>query len=285
MKTFASLLLLVFSISAFSQDIIIKNSNDTISCKIINVDDSEITYKVKKGNIIETNTLPRRYISSFIIASIESESIANLQIDEPEKFKGFRIALAGGHAWGIGKLLKTGDSQLDKLSEDIRNGVAFDAELQYFFNPSYGIALNFNQVTKNAKGNNLYVPGIGNCRNFEEVQTMTFIGPAFAARYETKKILLTSSIGLGPIFFTSKAKAVDEHEYKKRMVGRSINFGINWGVGLEYKLSPKWALGAKLSETFGYTDSMTVDGQTLYSDEKFSLSSIMLSAYASFRTF
>ena len=123
----------------FSQDIIVKSTNDTIYRKILNVDDENIQYQTSKNNVTTNHTIARKYVSSF-------ETNAQVQSTENEQPKksSVRLALAGGIALRGGNLIKSGDTQFDRISKDLETGFGLEAEFQYFFNENYGIAFNVN---------------------------------------------------------------------------------------------------------------------------------------------
>ena len=249
-KIFFSLVLLFFSVSVFSQDIIANQDNDTAET-------------VNSGVISQEVEL------------------------EKKNPRDFRLALAGGYFFRTGRTEKSGDVKLDNISSDLSRGLGLDVEVQYFFKPMYGIALNFNHNRSSAKEKNVSIPfadGDVYCNQYNEIQTTTFIGPAFAMRHETKKTLFTASVALGPLFFRDEMK-LSASQGIGSLVGTTTTFGVNVGIGLEYKLSQKMAAGVKLSQTGGTINSIKISGVKYDYEEALSIGSLMLSGYVSFRTF
>ncbi len=259
-------------------DFVVKSGNDTIWCKILDVNDDVVQYQVRKNGLRETNTIARKYVVDYKIDD-EASDLALPETEVKEKNSSFRLAFAAGYAYRAGKVIQTRNADLDQLSNDLRHGYALDAEIQYYFNQKYGISLNLNYVNSNGEVKEVHIPTFGNIPGYKETQHILFVGPAFTTRHDTKQWLFTGSIGLGPLFF------VDVMESKSsRLHGTSPTFGINYGIGAEYKLSSCWAAGLKLSATNGSTKSLTITGVKSEFDEVFNLSSYMISAYFSFRT-
>ena len=268
-------LLLATGVSVSAQDIIIKTNNDTIRCKIQQVNEDNIQYAIQTKDMLESNTIPRRYVDSFF-TDVE-EVLAPIV----EQTKGrFRFALAAGYAYRLGKVIQTGDISVDAMSEDIVSGFGIEAEVQMFFDERYGIGLNLNHATSSTNGININVPDYGMANQYKESQQITYIGPAFACRYDYNKFLLTGSVGLGALIFRDKIK-IDGMNF----TGKATTLGMNLAVGAEYKFSSKIAGGLKLSETIGSINEMSVNGVKAKSDGRFSLSTIMILAYISFSSY
>ncbi len=264
--------------TCYAQDFIVKAENDTVRCKILDVNEDAVMYQTLNNGVTEKHTLSRKYIVSYTMGDGGADAAVD-GIDKKTTVGSFRLAVAGGYAGRLGQLQKTNNPNLDRISDDLTKGYSLNAEFQYYFNEIYGIALNLNYVHSSGKGQNVNIPNFGSVADYRETQKIFFVGPAFAIRYDTKNWLITSSIGLGPLFFTDRMW-MDQQEIQ----GTATTFGMNLGVGAEYKLSRQWAAGLKLSMTSGTIDSINVEGTKVSFDDKMSLSSWMIAAYISFRT-
>ncbi len=271
------LLLCCVCLASHAQDIIVKAENDTVQCKILQVSDESVRYQTLNNGVLEQHTLPRKYVLAYALGENQSNHDATA-MPEKSKLSSFRLAIAGGYARRLGKILKTNDPAADQVSRDLANGFALDTEIQYYFNDVYGMALNVNYVRTYGEGQNVHVQDM-TISDYRETQHILFVGPAFAMRYDTRKWLITSSLGLGPLFYTDKM-LLNRNELK----GTNVSFGMNVGLGAEYKLSSHLAAGLKLSYTVGSVNSLKVNGQKMNFEDPFSLSTLMISAYASFRT-
>ncbi|MDR3287579.1 MAG: outer membrane beta-barrel protein [Prevotellaceae bacterium] len=260
---------------SFSQDIIVKTTNDTVRGKILKIDDDNIQYQTSKDNVITNHTISRKYVSTFEV-NAQPEIVTNEKI----KQSSFRLTFASGVAFRYGETERTGNLQLDNISDELKRGFGIETEIQYFFDKNYGIAFNLNYAKYSATvyGGYIVSHDIGVSKTNKETQTILFLGPAFAMRYDIEKWLFTATAGFGALFFSDNISLVPKDK------ATCTTFGLNIGVGAEYKLSKHFSLGLKISSTMGSTKSLYMDGTKYTSSEPLSLSSSMLLAYISFRT-
>lgn len=217
-----------------------------------------------------------------IPATAQQSTSYEVEYQAPQSYKDFRFSVGGGYAFRLGKIEKTGDSKLDELNKQLRHGFAIDADAQYFFKEGWGLGLNMNYCSSSTSGGNINLPPptLTIIRNYKESQNILFVGPSFAGRSEFSKFLLVSSVAIGPMFYKDKINFDDGEIYFNRTV-----FGFNAGISGEYKLSGNVGIGVKLSYTLGtiYFDSLYLDGQKVGGDKQ-NISSLMLTAFLSFRT-
>jgi len=283
MRKFFIFSFLVSSVAAFSvsaQDLIVTLNKDTIHCQIIKVDSISVEYQVIRNGIREKNTLPRRYVADFKIAERNQNAVdpANVKWAAPQISR-FRWSFVPGYAFRLGKDPEpSGYAQFDELIKRLSNCFSWETEIQYYFNQGHGIALNINGVHSTAFGNNVYVPEYGQASQCKLKQQIIFIGPAWATRYEADKFLFSGCISLGPLFY---AETLMPDNFSAKMT--AVSFGMNYGIGGEYKLSPDWALGLKIGYTLGTASNFKIGGQTIKTDDPLSLSSFFIAVYFSFR--
>jgi len=235
---------------------------------------------IDKDGIREKDTLPRGYVADFKIAERNQNAIdpANVKWAAPQISR-FRWSFAPGYAYRLGKDVESsGYAQFDRLYKKIRNCFSWETEIQYYFNHGHGIALNINGVHSSASAHNVYVPEYGQASQCKLKQQIIFIGPAWATRYETDKFLFSGCISLGSLFY---AETLMPDNFSAKMT--AVSFGMNYGIGGEYKLSPDLALGLKIGYTIGTTSNFKIGGQTIKTEDPLSLSSFFIAAYFSFR--
>jgi len=109
-------------------------------------------------------------------------------------------------------------------------------------------------------------------------QQIIFIGPAWAIRHEENKFLFSGHVSLGPLFY---AETLIPDNFSLKMT--AVSFGMSYGIGGEYKLSPYWALGLKIGYTLGAASNFKIGAQTIKTEDPISLSSFFIAAYFSFR--
>ena len=264
---------------ASAQDIIVTANLDTISCFITKMDSISVEYQIIKNGIKEKNSLPRRYVVDFKIADKNNENTVNLIWSEPEISR-FRWAVSFGYANRWGKDPESsGNAKFDRLSKNLRNGISWDSEIQYYFNKGHGIALNISGVHTFASESNVYIPDYGLANQCKMKQQIIYVGPAWAIRHETNKFQYCGSLSLGPLFY---AETLMPDNYSAKAT--AVSLGINYSIGGEYKLSPDWALGLKIGYTTGSASNFKMGNQTFKTDEPISFSSFFIALYFSFRT-
>jgi len=280
MKKFV--ILLIFSIAILpisAQDLVITTNNDTIRCRIIKIDEISVEYQVVKNGIRETSTLPRRFVADYYIADRNQDGVPeNFMLQTTSPHSRVASSLAFGYAYRLGKDVESGDSYYDQVYRRLRNCFFVEIEMKHFFNSSNGIALNINATYSSASENDIFVPNFGFSSHLKLRQIVAFIGPAWTTRFETDKFLWSGNISLGPIFYV-EAMMPNTSWIK----ANATSFGMSWGFGGEYKVSPKQSLGLKIGYTLGATSNFKIDGQAFKSEEPVSLSSFFIAAYFSFR--
>lgn len=187
------------------------------------------------------------------------------------KYKDFRIALGGGYAHRLGKIMKI-DSDIDKLSRDLRSGYNIDLDGQYFFKETWGLGLSLNYAASSVSANNIHIPGMGGADKFKETNSFVYFGPTFSARHEFNNFLLLAHIGVGPLLYHVKDD-LDGRDYTLS----KVVFGAQTSVSLEYNVSDQIGLGLKASIIGG---SIKLDGM----DGRMNVSNLSIGAYISFKT-
>ena len=251
----------------FAQDFIITTGGETIRGQIIEVTDDSITYQVTRNGIRVTNTLPRSLVADFGTLSEEEQDAmeaADLSFEEPSRF---RLAITLAYARRLGRAAEpTGMSIVDDLNRQIRNGLFWETELQYYFTPANGIALNINGVHTSATAQNNTV-----------TQHIIFAGPGWATRLETCRFRLSGSVSLGALFFNENARIGNVSERIN-----AVTVGMSYGIGAEYRVSPTFGVGLRIGYTFGSLSSLRIEGQTIQLDDPMSLSNLFIGTVFSF---
>ena len=276
------ILYLLNSIGIQSQDLIVNTNNDTIYCKILEMNDDNIRYQIQDVNRRITNTLNLRYISFYQINDHIWEP--NQTITNNNKEHVFRFAFGPGYARAVGEIIKTNDPKLNQLNRDFVNGFSLEGDIEYYFNWKqkdafhYGVALHFNYINHTASATNLNIPGFGYVDRYQESQIVYYVAPAFAMRYDLSNWLFTLSLGFGPVFLSNPMKP----NYVQ-ITGNTVVLGTHFGIGAEYKISPNWGIGIRLSEAGGTYDSINIAGEKVKLDGFMSARSRIISGIVSYR--
>jgi len=277
MKKFVILLAIsAAALSVSAQDLIITANGDTIHCQIIKMDSISVEYQIVRNGIRERNTLPLRYVTDFRVA--EPGSPATITQSAPQ-FSTFRWSFAFGYARRIGEDQSSGSTSYDRLYKKMKNCFSWETEIQHYFNRGNGIALNISGVHSSVVESNVRIPDVGQFSKCKLKHHVIFVGPAWATRYEADKFLWSGCIALGPLFY-SETLIPDNTPLK----ATATAFGMNYGIGGEYKASPEWAVGMKMGFTVGSASNFKIAGRTVKTDDPVSLSSFFITTYFSFRS-
>ena len=131
----------------------------------------------------------------------------------------------------------------------------------------------------NSVAGNFTLPNIeGTILTYNEAQRIIYVGPSFATRLETKKFLLSSTIGIGAIFFIVNTTINGEENN-----GKQTSLGTNITLSGEYKMNNKLGLGIKLSSTSGKIGSVNLNGHDVKMIEDLSLSTTTVCLLLSYR--
>lgn len=217
-------------------------------------------------------------IPAFSPAIAQQASPYEVEQQTTSRYKDFRVAVGGGYAYRLAERKKESDPALEKFSKQLMHGYAIDLDGQYFFKESWGLGLNANYVSTSASGDNITIPNVGS-GNVSEKQGFFYVGPSFVSRSEYNRFLVLYSLSIGPLFFT------DDVTYNgMNATGSATTVGLNAGIAGEYKINGKTGVGIKLSYTMGNINSINMEGQNIQSDEKISVSNLMITAFLSFRS-
>lgn len=276
-------LICLLAVSSQAQDIIV-NTNNTLFGRILDVNEETIDARIQKEDIQTSNTMSQECIDVYQID--EDESGQNpTDSGTKEKKSAFRIAWGGGYAGGIGKIEKSDDAKINQMNRDLIKGYNIEVDMENYFNYNekvalnFGAALHFNYINHHTVGTDVVIPNYGYANRYEESQIVFYLAPAFVMRYDLENWFFISSLGFGPLFFTDPIVI-----NSRRTTGNSITMGSHIGIEANYKLSPNWGIGVKLSIAGGVINSLNYGGTAVKLKEPMSANSWVISGILSFRT-
>lgn len=137
LKRIFPLVILLLSISAFSQDTIVTNTNDTIFCKITKISENEISFNLTQMDDVKKMKLVK---SSILKYTINQNATSRSSI--PSFFQ-YRLAFNGGFSYRTSPYEK-GISNEDKAYiSELRKAVHFGTELMYYPFDKFGLGLKY----------------------------------------------------------------------------------------------------------------------------------------------
>lgn len=162
-----------------------------------------------------------------------------------------RLALNGGYAYNLGKDVPAFDTRIQTYDNQMRSGLNFGAEINYFFiNGQMGIGINYETVSSQNSLSGVTYSSFGQIftnNNLSDILNIRYIGPMYTAisRQITKngiKDALIINVGMGNLSYTD-TKIVDLLNYK--ITGSAL--GTYYSIGYDRFISKNMALGVQLS--------------------------------------
>ena len=84
------------------------------------------------------------FMLSPLAALAQEQTSREGEYQAPQGYKDFRFSVGGGYAFRLGKIEKTGDTNIDDFNKQFRHGFNVDADAQYFFKEGWGLGVNAN---------------------------------------------------------------------------------------------------------------------------------------------
>lgn len=152
--------------------------------------------------------------------------------------------------FGYGKRLASISTSLSSTQrdamKDLMSGTIWDLSFKYYFSDIMGIGLDYSgyRATTDKIANDVVPTN----------DMMTYIGPSYLIRYSPdQKWIFDSLLGLGYLGYSSSA---DYMSVDQKVTG--VTVGAKWDVGVSYKFSEHWGVGANLSLLSGVLNKVTL---------------------------
>jgi len=167
----------------------------------------------------------------------------------------WRFALNGGYAYNLGKEAPTFDTRIQTYNNQIKSGLNFGGEINYFFvNGQMGIGINYENVTSHNSLSGVTYLSSGQVftnNKLSDNLNLQYIGPMYTGisrhiKNNKVKDALIVNVGMGNLSYKD-TKIVDLRNYK--ITGSSL--GTYYSIGYDRFISKNMALGVQLSLTTG----------------------------------
>lgn len=224
-----------------AQDLIVKTSGDSISCKINKVATLYLSYSIKEKNKILNRTIPLKEVKAYFLNVVGGDSsIINSQ---PEKLFSKGLFLSAGYGSGIlnGPQPQNIPAFLDDYLNELRSGTAFHANLAYFPNRLIGVGFHYSLFqTKNDGGliavSNSQGTTIGKLSDDIRIQ---YFAPSIQVKLgQVSNVFnLNSSFGLGFARYHNNAVFIDPHIIKAESLGSHAYLWLEVNLGKHFALT------------------------------------------------
>jgi hypothetical protein len=286
-KSFFLLLLFMFVLQfVYSQDLIVKQTGDSINCKIKKIENTYIIYSQKLGNeskeaSINSNDV-RKYVFGYFPEeeNVENKSEAKIVPDiykhneERKEYTWLVVGINGGMGYRLKEIKNTTPYELGDYYEKLRRGINFSGDIIYYYNKYVGIGINGSYFSSYNEASIKGGAGIGNGSMSDNI-ILWNVGVVMSGLYESRWFIVYLNAGVG------SANYENDYSYINRdikLTGSAFYFGSD--MGIDFKLGSNVALGLKASYNSGVLKSIKRDGeiQNLDRDSYVDLQNVRLTA-------
>ncbi len=182
-------------------------------------------------------------------------------VAEKKDYKIFGLTLSGGWSRMIAKLPGDLPKEVEKYSNELRNGFHLDADIKYYLSDKVGLGVKYRRYNTRNEIANIGMVIDENTVRFGKMSddiTVQLIGPSLGARLPLGQggTGLTLNYALGIITFKNNATLIDEYVVTGTTAGSCFSAGIESWINEQLG----WGLGASLMS--GTLMQMTVDDGT-----------------------
>ena len=172
-----------------------------------------------------------------------------------------RLNVEGGYSYRTVKIPGGIPSELKSYMSGLKSGYNLAIDLTYFFHKEYGITVNYSRFSaSNSMGNIEYIDeqtnqsGIG---SMEDNMLFSFIGLGVTQRklLGNRSRLLISNISMGKLSYNNDSRVI---YYPLDIEGSTV--ALHGLLGLDFFISPKFALGGSISYLLGSLSKIKVNG-------------------------
>jgi hypothetical protein len=244
------LLLILFSVNLFSQDLIVTNDNDSIRCKILGIKGNDMLFDYPDQD--GTNS------SRISLSKMKYYKYGYYKISKPKPVLAgpakVRFGINGGYSYRTAPTVEGIPSSLTSYIESLKSGYHYGMDFMYFFNDYLGMGLKaskFRSGKKETEGGNIH----------DDI-SIGFVGPEFCTRLPSRNSLSALFVAIAIGYSGYK----DDGYYNYPILIKGNTMGMGMDLGYDIGLSKNWAIGFQLSALFGTITEIDVTqgSQTLH---------------------
>jgi hypothetical protein len=242
-KIISLTILLLLSVSALSQDLIVTIEGDSLNCKINKIDSKQIYFTFQENEEVKSTSMPLDQITyhQFKYDSQNSSSQSS--------FPRFRAAISGGWSYRVGKISKSIPDDLRDYTKNLKSGTGYGIDLSYFASEEFGFGIKYSAYLSKNQANIVVSNPDGSSQSgkMSDNISIVFVGPTITSRSMNinKRNSLVTTLGIGYLGYNDEAVLITDLKIK----GSTIGFcgDITYDLGL----SDSFAIGIQLSYKMG----------------------------------
>ncbi len=248
--------LLVSTLIAKSQDLIVTKDADSIECKITRIDTSQIEFTVTKGKKFRTY-LPMGKVTFYDQGFYTRNTLG----ERTQPYRKSRLALDFGLSFRTAKIYDGIPTSLREYTKQLKSGFTYGANFTGFFNENNGIGFKYSlHSSKNEMGTLVY----GTMNTLKDHIKITYIAPFYSYR------VLNPANNNAWFFNTGLGYLAYKDDYQVATTSSTIKgstLGLNLDLGYDFMLSPGFAMGFQISYVVGTLTKYEDGRSTIELDE------------------
>ena len=259
--SFIILILLVGQV-AFSQDLVVTRTDDSLNCKITEIKPDYLFFTLMYNGEVKKSVLPITDVKIFQ-KNFYYQAELPLEYLIGGEYSKFRFAIKGGYSYLLAKTPPNIGSDAEAYFKSLKSGFHFGGDINYFFNKTFGIGLKFSVFKTKASGQNLlFDDGQGGTfsADISEDRTDFLIGPSFVVRVLAPLTKNAFIAGASMGYFSYNDNLIVGNI---PVIIKGNTLGMVLDLGYDLRLSDDFSLLLAMSVTIGGLTTATINGQTI----------------------
>lgn len=246
------LILGLFALSAFSQDLIVTHKGDSLNCKITKEKSDFIYFTFKHKNEVRKTLLPVEDIATYSYNFWQTSELSTKDTKSTKNYKPFRFAINKGFSYRLAPTPENAPSHLKNYYKSLKSGLNIGIDANYFFSESSGFGIKANMFHSSASLTT-------NNKSVKEITQIYFIGPSFTSRLlnHNKSNAVISNFSIGYMGYNSSPKSISDFMITGNTIGAFLD------LGYDIKISETMDLGFQLSLATGVLSSITIHNNNI----------------------
>ncbi|MDY0335316.1 MAG: OmpW family outer membrane protein [Bacteroidales bacterium] len=248
-------LLTLGATGAKAQDLLVTKRGDSISCKIVKMENEKIYY-LFPGQAPPPGTFRMSDIAAYYYNFYERPITDSTLFSPKPLYPHWRAGVSAGWSQRTAPIADNTPAQLKEYMRDLKSGLSFNVDVTYFFVEKVGVGLKYNLHRSKAE-----IGSYTSSALLKDDIHIHYIGPYLCARLYGAQQKNSLLLGMGMGYTHYK----DEGFYKNEtvtIIGKTLAF--SYDIGYDIQIAKNFMLGLQLSLTGGALSryTLTKDGKT-----------------------
>ena len=246
----------------FSQDLIVKQSLDSVNCKIYKIDNNYIRYSINTENgrkefSIHTNDIINYSFGYY--ANAETVIKKDTSVNNPVIF-----GLYIGKSYRINFLQITNTYTPENYNYGLKEGLSVSGDVTFILNKYIGAGGKFSYFKTSNSVSNITGTFYDTTKNeyydytgkISDVINISYLGVYIMGKYDIENFSMYCNFGIGGNIYANKNTYLI---LDRKFTAES--FGFSTDIGLDFKISKSFAIGTKFSYNYGLLKTIRRDGE------------------------